>query len=213
MDQFRIVSRELVSRLCVEVSAGPRSCPRARSIAGPSLDRRALERCCHVRRNSLDVAGLASGKVGTPWRRAGRVEIRNRQLLDEQLLGRSSRRHWRRSSARRNAAHHTPRAHPRCFAAWPGNRHPRELPSLRRFAPFYPHRGLVPLVARRKIKGARRAARTGRPRFRTADPRPTANRRLHWLLQLAADWQRPPLPLCLKLADVSHDRAILVEPS
>jgi len=75
VDELRIVSRELVSDLFVEVSAGQG--PSWRSVNYlTSMDRRALERCRDVRRDSLDVAGLAS-QGGTSRRSAGCAEIRN----------------------------------------------------------------------------------------------------------------------------------------
>src|SRR6266404_1764373 len=211
-DEFRNLSRKLVSNVFVEIPARTRSHSGPRAVAWRSLDRRPSECCCDVRRDSLDVAGLASGKVGISRRCPCRAEIWNRQLLDQQLLGRSRCGHGRCACAGCNAAYCTSLAHARCLAAGAGNRHPGKFPPLRGIAPFHPRRGLVPLVARGKNKAARHPANAHRLRFRTTRRCSAPDRRLHGLLQLAANRKRLSLPVCLEHADLSNDGTVPVGP-
>ena len=59
------------------------------------MDRSGFERRRDVRRDRMDVAGLASTSLGFARRDSSALSHRDFQLLDEQLLGWSSRRHWR----------------------------------------------------------------------------------------------------------------------
>ena len=83
-----------------------------------------------VRGHFVDAASVDAGKVGAAWRSVCCVEFGNRELLDEQLLGRS------RCGNRRCAGVGGARANPapcqcwQCFASRPRHRHPCEQPAV-----------------------------------------------------------------------------------
>jgi hypothetical protein len=72
---------------------------------------------------------------------------------------------------------------------------------------------VVPLVACWKNKLARDAANAPPPDFRATGRCSDPDRRLHWLLQLAANRTRLPLPAYFEHADLSNHGAVLVGPS
>jgi len=76
-----------------------------------------------------------------------------------------------------------------------------------------PVAGWFSLVACRKNKIACAAAYAHRQGSRAIGRGPDIDRRIHWLLQLAADGKRAPLPARFELADLSNDGAVLVGPS
>src|SRR5208282_3375454 len=105
VDELRNVSRELVSDLFLDVSAGAGFRNGHRTVAWQSMDRRAAERCRHVCRDPLDAASVDAGAMGVIGRRVRWIEFGNRELLDEQLLG------WGRGGRRRSACTGGPGAH------------------------------------------------------------------------------------------------------
>src|SRR5260370_42312369 len=88
VDLFRYLSRQSTPELCVDVSPGGGDHAGDLTTAGSSLDWRGAERSRDVCSDDVDVAGLDATGMGAFRRRAGLFEIRDIQLLDEQLLGR-----------------------------------------------------------------------------------------------------------------------------
>src|SRR2546429_199796 len=97
VDEFRIVSHQLVPDLLLKISARPRRRSCARRVARVAVDWRDFKRRGDVCRDAVDASSVVAAKVGIAGRRAGGGEIRHCQLLDEQLLGWSRGGHRRRT--------------------------------------------------------------------------------------------------------------------
>ncbi len=125
VDELRIVSHQLAPHLLFKISACSGSGARARRVARAAVDWRNSERWRDVRRDPVDAPNLVACEVGVAGSSAGGAKVRHRELLDEQLLGRSCRSCGRRVDTRRDAPHRSLCKDARCFAARPGTRDSR----------------------------------------------------------------------------------------
>src|SRR2546429_3427478 len=83
VDEFRIVSHQLVPDLLLKISARPRRRSCARRVARVAVDWRDFKRRGDVCRDAVDASSVVAAKVGIAGRRAGGGEIRSEEHTSE----------------------------------------------------------------------------------------------------------------------------------
>src|SRR5580765_1964848 len=157
-------------------------------MARTSLDRRAPQLRRNVCGYLLDVACLAASALGAPWWCNRLAEIWNRQLLDEQLLGRRGCSHRRRAFAGCTCTNPAARHGPRRNSFRIGSGHPRQQPAIRGTG-LLASSFICALALALQKKGRHT---TVTPAHRGAPTRwsPTPSGNVHGLLQPSSHWSR-----------------------